>query len=218
MSLRPIIDRRRNALVASWVQFPLVQVQVEAASALPGTVFVSADPDAAELERLGRRAPRNVVIVRGPGEPDRDASCWVASGYGDYRKAYLAFVKQVYGVDAVPADLAGFDADHLLNRARSPDDRTLIRIEAVPEGANRSWGALFEKVSSDPRFYANRERKRRTMSWMICAKVAGQLPPRGPDDQAGLRRLVSFFSSIGIDAREAQDGLASMLAFAYGKR
>ena len=53
------------------------------------------------------------------------------------------------------------------------------------------------------------------MSWVICAKLAGQLPPAGPQDVAGIQRLVSWFTSIGISAAEAQTGLTEMLAFAY---
>jgi hypothetical protein len=56
------------------------------------------------------------------------------------------------------------------------------------------------------------------MSWVICAKLAGQMPPAGPDDTAGIDRLVHYFVSIGMTADEARNGLASMLDFAYGLR
>lgn len=215
MSLHAIIARRQRALVNAWVHSPLVQVQVESTIVLPGLVFLDDGGHDATSGRLGRRSAQNVALVSRPGDPDSLASCWVAARYSDYRSAYLMFVDKAYGVKATTADLAGFDIDHLLNRARSPQDSTFIRIEAIPATANQEWGRLFEKAASDPRFYANQKRERRTMSWMICAKLAGQSPPSGPNDQAGINRLVQYFVSIGLDAAEARDGLNSMLSFAY---
>jgi hypothetical protein len=215
MSLHAIIARRQRALIASWVRSPLVQVQVEAPGALPGLVFISDAGEAGMAGGVGRRDERNVAMVTRAGDPDTQASCWVAARYSGYRSAYLAFIREAYGVRATSAELAGFDVDHLLNRARSPQDSTFIRIEAIPAAANQDWGRLFEKAASDPRFYANQQRERRTMSWVICAKLAGQAPPNGPGDQAGINRLVQYFVSIGLDAAEARDGLNSMLSFAY---
>lgn len=215
MSLQAIIARRQRALVTAWVHNPLVQVQVESPVALPGLVFLEEGGQDAVSGRVGRRGAQNVALVSRPGDPDSRASCWVAARYSDYRSAYLAFIRQAYGVAATAADLAGFDVDHLLNRARSPQDSTFIRIEAIPAMANQDWGRLFEKAASDPRFYANQKREGRTMSWMICAKLAGQSSPNGPGDQAGIRRLVQYFVSIGLDAAEARDGLNQMLSFAY---
>lgn len=215
MSLHAIIARRQRALITAWTVRLTVQVQVESPIVLPRLVFLEDGGRDASTARIGRRSAQNVAMVSRAGDPDTQASCWVASRYSDYRGAYLAFIRQAYGVAATRADLAGFDIDHLLNRARSPQDSTFIRIEAIPAVANQEWGRLFEKAASDPRFYANQERKRRTMSWMICAKLAGQSPPGGPNDQAGINRLVQYFVSIGLGAAEARDGLNSMLSFAY---
>jgi hypothetical protein len=215
MSLHAIIARRQRALVAAWVRDPLVQVQVESPMALPGLVFISDVGQGASGGAVGRRDERNVAMVRRPGEPDTQSSCWVAARYSGYRSAYLAFIREAYGVRATAGELSGFDVDHLLNRARSPQDSTFIRIEAIPAAANQDWGRLFEKAASDPRFSANQHRERRTMSWMICAKLAGQAPPAGPNDTVGIDRLVRYFVSIGLSANEARDGLNSMLSFAY---
>ena len=184
-------------------------------AALPRLAFADLGPGLAAPNPLGRRNPGKVAFVEDPANPDLNSSVWVAADYGDYRGAYLRFLSEAYGIAAKAADLAGFDVDHLLNRARSPQDSTFIRIEATPSLANQEWGRLFEKAASDPRFYANSKRERRNMSWVVCAKLAGQLPPNGPDDRAGVERLAMFFASIGIDRTEARDGLTSMLAFAY---
>jgi hypothetical protein len=215
MSLLAIIARRQQALIQAWVRNPLVLVQVESPGTLPGLVFLESDVASASVGRVGRRAAGSVAMVRGPGEPDANASAWVAAGYGSYRDAYLAFVRAAYDLPAAPGDLAGYDIDHLLNRARAPFDSTFIRIEAISSAANQAWGRLFERAASDPRFYANQHRQRRTMSWVICAKLAGELPPNGPGDTPGIQRLVRFFSSVGLSAAEAQSGLADMLSFAY---
>ncbi|WP_342359229.1 hypothetical protein [Terrarubrum flagellatum] len=215
MSLIPIILRRQRALIDAWARNPLIQVQVEAPQALPGLVFIEDGGDGASVGALGRRNAQNVAMVQRGANIDSDWSVWVAAGYSGYRSAYVAFARSAYGVNATIADLAGYDVDHMLNRARSPQDSTFIRIEAIPAAANQEWGRLFEKAASNPQFYANQKRERRTMSWVICAKLAGEAPPTGPNDAAGINRLVNFFTTIGLSANEARDGLNSMLSFAY---
>jgi hypothetical protein len=214
--VREILVRRRRAIVAAFGRTPFIQVQVESPEALArlgyvnDTGFSEADP-----QRLGRRSAANVAFVESQSDPDLNSSVWVAAAYSDYAGAFLAFLAKAYGIKAARADLAGYDVDHLLNRARSPNDSTMIRIEATPSVANQAWGRLFEKTASHPDFFANQHRERRTMSYMICAKLAGQTPPAGPGDQAGIARLATFFTSIGIPYSEAQRGLLSMLRFAY---
>ena len=166
---------------------------------------------------VGQRSQTDTVIVSRPGDPDRNASVWVRATYRGYRSAYLGFLNQVYGTEATPADLVGYDIDHLLNRARSPDGAGFIRIEAIRAEVNQAWGRLFEKAAST-RFYASQHRLRRTMSWVICAKLANQNPPVGPSDAGGIDRLVGFFRSLGIGADEARQGLTEMLKFAYSLR
>jgi hypothetical protein len=215
MSLSAIITRRREALIKAWKQNPLILVQVESPQALPRLAFIDVPAAAGTLGALGQRDARNVAVVRNSGDPDANASVWVAARYSSYKSAYVAFINSVYDVKATASQLGGFDIDHLLNRARSPQDSTFIRIEAVPDAVNQAWGRLFEKASSNPQFFANQRRERRTMSWMICAKLAGEMPPTGPNDSFGIDRLVSFFRSIGLAADEAREGLTQMLTFAY---
>ena len=203
-------------MIVRWVQNPLVQVQVED----PRVLGVLANLDVGAegvVGELGRRSDSNVVVVETAGSP-HDASLWVAAGYSGYRSAYKAFIKKAYGLSVSDADLAAFDVDHLLNRARSPQAGTFIRIEAVPSHVNLAWGTNFERAASDPSFYANQARERRTMSWVIAAKLSGHLPPSGPEDTQGVQRLAGFFQSLGLAEAEAIQGIQNMLNFAYGVR
>ena len=217
MALTPtlIIDRRRAALIAQWRQDPLIVVQVESPAVLPVLTFLDDRGQAAGVGSIGRRSQTNTVIVSRPGDPDRNASVWVRAAYTGYRPAYIGFLNHVYGAQATSAGLAGYDVDHLLNRARSPGGAGYIRIEAVNSAVNQAWGRLFERAASDPAFFANQNRLRRTLSWTICAKLANRFPPNGPNDAGGINRLASYFQSLGMDASEARQGLTSMLGFAY---
>jgi hypothetical protein len=216
--LASIIERRKGAIVAAWVRDPQIQVQAEGPGSLPNLVFLDDRGATGTASQLGRRAATSVAVVRRPGNPDTDASVWVAARYPSYRSAYLAFVRAMYGIEATTDDLLGYDIDHMLNRARSPQNDSFIRIEAVDRGANQAWGRLFEKTASDGRFYANQSRKRRTMSWMICAKLAGQMPPEGPHDRLGIERLVTYFRGVGLSEAETRSGLDSLLQFTYRLR
>jgi len=220
MTVSPIsiMERRRGALIAQWIRDPLVMVQVESPAILPRLVFLDDRGQTAEVSAVGQYRQTNVVIVSRPGDPDRNASVWVRATYQGYRAAYIGFLNQVYGTQATSADLAGYQIDHLLNRARSPGGAGFIRIEAIGAAVNQAWGWLFEKRASDPRFYANQNRFLRNMSWEICAKLANQQPPVGPGDIDGIERLVRFFVSLGIVAGEARHGLTQMLKFAHRLR
>ncbi len=216
MSATAIMQERRRALIRAWTRDPLILVQAEAPGALPGLVFLDDFGASANVARAGRILAGNAAVVRRPGAAHDNASLWVAAGYEGYRAAYLRFLAEVYDERASAAELDGWDIDHLLNRARAPNEACFVRVEAIPANANRQWGSLFEKAASDPRFYANRERARRTMSWMICAKLAGKPPPRGPEDAAQMEHLATFFASIGLPAEEARRGVGQMLDFVYG--
>jgi len=220
MALTPtsIIDRRRDALIADWRQNPLIVVQVESPAVLPVLTFLDDCGQGAGVGAIGRRSQSNTVIVSRAGDPDRNASVWVRASYTGYRTAYIGFLNHVYGTQATTVDLAGYDVDHLLNRARSPGGAGYIRIEAIHSAANQAWGRLFEKAASNPAFFANQNRLRRTLSWTICAKLANRFPPNGPNDVGGINRLAAYFQTLGMSANEARDGLASMLSFAYGLR
>ncbi|TYC58578.1 hypothetical protein FMN50_08995 [Rhodobacterales bacterium] len=215
MTLHALITRRQRALFQAWVSNPLVQVQVESPDVLGRLVFLDDPEDGLAAERAGRKSLRNVAIIRKSGNPDETASVWVRAGDASYRKAWLGFVEQVYGIKATSSDLAGYDVDHLLNKARSPAKYGFIRIEAINDAVNQAWGALFERAASHPAFSANQTRFRRTMSWIIAAKLMNQPPPRGPEDWNGIARLTRFFAQNGLADDDPQQGLTDMLEFAY---
>lgn len=210
---------RAAALRTQWVATGNVVVQVDQPERLGRLAYLDT-LETGTVGRLGQRSARNVVLVQAPdGNPVR-AALWVRSSYGGYRDAYLAFLKAVYGYPATATKsvMAGYDADHLLNRARAPSDTTFVRLELVPSAVNQAWGYLFEQAASHPGFTANTTRETRSMSYMIFAKVMGQMPPDGPNDTGGIARLVDFLVSVGIDRNEAETGLRSMLTFAYSLR
>lgn len=216
LSVPQIIAARRDALLERWRRNPLQQVLAEGHGALGRLVWID-DGAVAQVSKMPRRNQQKVAIAGADAPNKHDASVWVQASYSSYRSAYGAFLASVYGVNraTVTAALGPYDVDHLLNRARPQVQSSMIRLEAIDMAANRSWGSLFEKVASNPDFYANQARQRRTMSWVIAAKLGGQMAPSGPSDTAGIDRLANWFATKGFDRNEARDGLASMLGFAY---
>ncbi|WP_306143748.1 hypothetical protein [Roseibium sp. MMSF_3412] len=103
--------------------------------------FLNEFDEEVETEKAGRRSLKNVAIVGKPGNPDENTSVWVRAGYSSYQNAWLGFVNQVYGLKATRKDLAGYNIDHLLNKARSPNKAGFIRIEAINDAVNQAWGA-----------------------------------------------------------------------------
>jgi hypothetical protein len=85
-------------------------------------------------------------------------------------------------------------------------------------GTQATTADLAGYVASNPAFFANQQRLRRTLSWTICAKLANRLPPNGPSDVGGITQLAAYFQTLGMDANEAREGLTSTLNFAYGVR
>ncbi|KAA5603015.1 hypothetical protein F1188_20135 [Roseospira marina] len=218
VTTRQIIQCRADAILRAWVKDPLIQVIAERPEVLARLVFLDTLGEGAESGRLGRYGARNVAMVTQPGPPDANASVWVRTKYGSYRAAYEAFLGTAYTHQIGTVDLSGYDVDHLLNRARSPEGSAFIRLEAVRSEVNQAWGRLFEKAASDDSFWANQNRTRRTMSYLIAAKLGGQMPPNGPTDSAGIRRLALFFGRYGLNVRESTEGIQNMLNFSYKVR
>lgn len=214
MNAMGIAEGRRRAILQEWKRNPTVLVITDCLESLPLRVyFAIPDPSIVLAPALGTRT-QDMQILSRPGPPDLNASVWVkASRSHDYRKSYMRFLSDVYGVDAHPNCLPGYDIDHLLNLSRAPSTDCFIRIEAVQSEVNRAWGRLFEKASD----FDNR-RGIRSMDWMICAKLGNQMPPTGPKDEKGIERLANFFQTIGIGKAEAVKGLEEKLKFAYRPR
>jgi len=215
MSLHSVIAQRQHALFNAWKANSFHQVQVASVEDLRRQAFIDDLDLDVTVEKAGRRSLRNAVVVRREGNLDANSSVWVRADYSGYQKAWLAFIKQVYGIEGQAADLAGYNVDHLLNRARSPGGNGFIRIEAINASVNQAWGRLFEKAASNPEFYANQQRFGRKLTWLIAAKLMGQMPPRGPNDRAGIDRLVAFFNAQGMADENPREGLTNLLEFGY---
>jgi len=214
--LAHIIAERSRAIVQAWAGNDPPLVSVSGIGQLPRMAHYDMLGQDADIAPLGSRGIGLGVFAAKPGDKNVNTSVWVPASSHSYKEAYIRFINRVYGQAFTKSDMTGFDADHMLNRARAPQGSTYIRVEGVPSAANQAWGRLFEKASSHPGFYANQHREMRKMSYVICAKLAGQMPPAGPLDRPGIERLASFFASVGVSRKEALDGLQSMLDFAYG--
>jgi len=212
MSVQAIIERRKFAIITDFCINPLPPlIQVESAKALGSLIFLAEFQDDERDVRLGRRSTGSVLLRKGSGNPDSGATLWVAASYKGYRGAYLAFLRKAYGIDPSTRDLAGYDVDHLLNRARSAAQSSFLRIEAIESGANRAWGSLFERMASTPKISKNSS-ERRLMSYAVAAKVMGLRPPSGPDDTQGIDQIADALATRGMNRKEVQDGLKNILA------
>ena len=218
MNIHQIVTARRNATLKRWVRNPLIMVQANSPSSLGRLAYLDEDGDGS-VGALGRRSTGNVVKVESGGGSPHLASVWVRSsksGYGSYRAAYKSFGEANYGVKIDKANMAAYDVDHLLNRARAPSGSVFVRVEAVPSLVNQRWGSVIEKAASNPKFYANQKRGDRTMSWFIAAKLAGLMPPRGAGDDERIKKISSTFIRFGLNKSETETGIQSMMNFIAG--
>jgi hypothetical protein len=214
-SVIAIADRRRRVLIDQWVHNPVwALVQVESPEMLRGKVHNLTGAADARSGRVGGHRERSVIMLEGGVDRDRTWSVWVRATFSNYKAAYLAFISQAYGVKLTGNDVPGYDVDHLSNRAYAPTGLEFIRIEAVPTLANQRWGVNFESRRTEN----TDARASHRLSYMSCAKLAGLLPPAGPNDTAGINALVAYFSSIGLDAKEAREGVTAMLQHGYWRR
>lgn len=215
MQIIAIAERRRRVLIQQWAHDPTwVLVQVESASMLKGKAYnLTAEVDA-RSGRVGRHRECSVIMLEGGQDHDRTWSVWVRATFSRYKAAYLAFISHAYGVTLTGDDLPGYEVDHLSNRAYAPTGQEFIRVEAIPKVANHLWGVNFESRRTENTF----ARPTHRLSYMSCAKLGNQLPPNGPNDTAGINRLVAYFQSMGIDPNEARNSVDHMLQHAYWRR
>jgi hypothetical protein len=210
-----IADRRRRALINQWASDPgWTLIQVENPQMLAGRAADLTGQAMARAGRVGRHRERSVIVLQGGADRDATWSVWVRATFSNYKAAYLTFISQAYGIALTGDDIPGYEADHLSNKAYAPTGNEFIRIEAIPKAANQRWGVNFESRRTE-----NTDgRASHRLSYMSCAKLAGILPPAGPNDAAGVNALVAFFTSLGLDPREARDGVSNMLRHAYWRR
>lgn len=213
MNVTQVVTQRRDGLLRRWAANPSQMVQVENPAALGRLAYIDVE-QSAQIGTMGRRSLDNVAMVY--ASDGMAPALWVRANYHSYRAAYEAFLKEHYGIANPKQGLQRYDIDHLLNRARSPSGNTFIRIEAIESHVNQEWGRTIEKIASNPKFWANQNRERRTLSWFIAAKLAGAMPPSGPNDQAGIQRIATRLAPYGLQPHETITGLTDMLRFAFG--
>lgn len=209
MTLAAIIERRREAVLREWRTNHFFQIQVDTMTMLGRAIQLDVqDP---KFPKLGRRAERNVFYVPPADDPYGSGSLWVSSSYGEYRAAYLAFINLVHRTSFSNSDLAGYDADHLLNRKGAPEGGSFIRLEAVSGEVNQAWGSFYE------RYVDRNPRSGRKLRWTVASKLANQMPPVGPDDDAGIARLIAFWMTQGYPREQVEDGLRGDIARTFGR-
>lgn len=214
-SVLSIADRRRTALIQMWVRDSFsVQVQVESSAQLLGIAHNISGAADARLARVGTHRERSVIMLQAGPNRDTQWSVWVRAGFSNYKRAYLAFVSMAYGLHLTGDDIPGYEVDHLSNKAYAPSGDEYIRLEAIPQPANHSWGVNFERARTTNTY----ARPMHTLSYMSCAKLGGQLAPVGEKDVAAIQRLIAYFTSIGLDANDAADGVRNMMRHAYWSR
>ena len=212
MSVHQIVQRRRDALLNHFCNngnMPAL-LAVPSAQTLGQITFIDGFDENHEQEQLGRRRTSSVLIHRGPGDRDSNTSLWVAAGYSGYARAYRAFLKEVYGVTATSNDMAPYNVDHLLNRARAPESSAFVRVEAISGPSNQIWGSIYESKASNPEIRKNQQGYR-YMSLTIAAKVAGFPPPRSADDAEACAAIEDYFIQRGQPEATTRGAVGHML-------
>lgn len=148
---------------------------------------------------------------------NRPTELWVRSTFPYYKEAYRAFCTEWLQVD-LEDDFgpAGYEVDHAYCKsAILPDVDAYVRLFLVKRGANRSWGAYFEKKLKDE--FRCRERvglRKETVA--IRAKISGiPAPKKGTGaerDEKNVEEVVDQLISKGmtdISTRSADVALLS---------
>lgn len=163
----------------------------------------------------GIRPKSALVILKPSSEPE----LWVRANYRGYRRAFLRFLDQHYGLRAIniPKSL---QVDHLQasSRFNEGSNHYFVRLALIERSINASYGAGFERLLND------RERKRELnggihMDWMAYLKIRGIRPPvkaSGIDSWKmwAWQRSISL-ASEGFDTILTYVGLTTMLNLAF---
>lgn len=112
-------------------------------------------------------------------KPNSVPELWVRANYRGYRRAFLRFLDQQYGLREIniPKSL---QVDHLQpsSRFNESTNHYFVRLALVERSINASYGASFERLLND------RERERELnggihMDWMAYLKIRGiRLPAK----------------------------------------
>lgn len=152
-------------------------------------------------------------------KPDSEPELWVRANYRRYRRAFLRFLDQHYGLSAITIPKT-LQVDHLHPSSRFNEDTNhyFVRLALIERSINASYGAGFERLLYD------RERKRELnggihMDWMAYLKIRGI---RLPAKASGLDswKVWAWQCSIslapeGFDTILTYVGLTTMLNLAF---
>lgn len=126
------------------------------------------------ISHLNGVQPKSAIVIQ---KPDSLPELWVRAHYRGYRRAFLRFLEQQYGLREIniPKSL---QVDHLQPSSRFNDNTNhyFVRLALVEQSINASYGAGFERLLND------RERERELnggihMDWMAYLKIKGILLP-----------------------------------------
>lgn len=208
MSLVPILKSRAEALLRRFNDENMPPLVAAPNLAEPGLQHVYSGGKLGPIAGFGAT---DAMVWRFP-DNDR-SSLWVRQDFKAYREAYLAFVKQVYGVGGTLP--AGYDVDHIHNKARAPT-AYWIRVEAVESRSNRSHGAGFEKRYGGSPITEARVAagvKPILMNFVSALKLAGVLSPMISDNAASRARhteIVEFFTQRGWSRQTVEQALDAL--------
>jgi len=168
------------------------------------------------ISHLGGVQPKSAVVIQ---KPDSEPELWVRANYRGYRRAFLRFLDQHYGLRAIniPKSL---QVDHLQPSSRFNEDSNhyFVRLALIERSINASYGAGFERLLND------RERERELiggihMDWMAYLKTRGiRLPAKASGMDSW--KIWAWQCSIslaweGFDAILTYVGLTTMLNLAF---
>ncbi len=168
------------------------------------------------LSYLSGVKPTSALVIQ---KPESEPELWVRANYRGYRRAFIKFLNQHYGlgISNIPTSL---QVDHLQPSSYFPQDANhyFIRLALIERGINTSHGAGFERLLCE------RERERKLnggihMDWMAFLKIRGlYLPSKasGIEGWTGWAWQCSIaLESKGFDAILAYVGLTTLLNLAF---
>lgn len=152
-------------------------------------------------------------------KPSCEPELWVRANYRCYRRAFLRFLDQRYGLFGIEIPTC-LQVDHLhpLSRFNNETNHYFVRLALVDRGINASYGAGFERL------LYNRERERELiggvhMDWMAYLKTrSAHLPAKvgGVDSwKIWAWQCAISLTPDGFDTILTYVGLTTMLNLAF---
>lgn len=168
------------------------------------------------LSYLDGIKPKSALVIQ---KPSSEPELWVRASYRGYRRAFLRFLEQHYGLCAIniPKSL---QVDHLhpSSHFNESTNHYFVRLALIERSINASYGAGFERLLND------REHERQLnggihMDWMAYLKTRGiHLPTKASG--VDFWKVWAWQCSIsltleGIDTILTYVGLTTMLNLAF---